>query len=78
MQISDVKMSDIRVRKSMIESAIWIGSHLQIIKERDLRDVYTGQSVWKKIYPQQNGVPKITQSGKYWVKLYYMGKPIKI
>ena len=42
MQISDVKMSDIRVRKSMIESAIWIGSHLQIIKERDLRDVYTG------------------------------------
>lgn len=52
LQVSDVKMDDIRVRDSMCESGIWIGSQLQIIKQRDLRDVYTGESVWKKIYPQ--------------------------
>lgn len=42
MQISDVKMDDIKVRSSMCESGIWIGSQLQIIKQRNLRDVYTG------------------------------------
>lgn len=76
--MSDVKMSNIVVKKTMCSSGIWIGSQLQIIKIRDLRDVYTEEPVWKKIYPQENGVPQITKSGKYWVKLYYMGKPVKI
>lgn len=78
MQISDVKMANILVKENMSPSGIWIGSQLQIIKQRNLNDVYSDEAVWKKIYPQENGVPQITQSGKYWVKLYYMGKPIKI
>jgi hypothetical protein len=76
--VSDVKMSNIVVKKYMCPSGIWIGSQLQIVKIRDLKDVYTNEPVWKKIYPQENGVPQITKSGKYWVKLYYMGKPVKV
>ena len=71
-------MGNIHITRNMCASGIWIGSQLQIIKQRNLTDVYTDQAVWKKIYPQEDGVPQITQSGKYWVKLYYMGKPIKI
>jgi hypothetical protein len=71
-------MKDIIVNKYMCEEGIWIGSQLQIIKLRNITDVYTKEPVWKKIYPQENGVPKLTKSGKYWVKLYYMGKPVKI
>lgn len=62
----------------MCPSGIWIGSQLQMIKARDLKDSYTEEAVWKKIYPQENGVPQITKSGKYWVKLYYMGKEVKV
>jgi hypothetical protein len=71
-------MADIIVKRGMCPSAIWIGSQLQMIKQRNITDVYTEEAVWKKIYPQENGVPQITQSGKYWVKLYYMGKAIKV
>lgn len=71
-------MSDVLTKRFMGESAIWIGSQLQIIKQRSLNDVNTGESIWKKIYPQENGVPQITKSGKYWVKLLHMGKYIKV
>jgi hypothetical protein len=33
-------MSNIFVRKYMCPSSIWIGSQLQIVKIRDLKDVY--------------------------------------
>ena len=62
----------------MCPSATWIGSQLQIIKIRNLKDVYNDEAVWKKIYLQENGVHQITKSGKYWVKLYYMGKAVKV
>ncbi len=45
-------MSNIVVKKNMCPSGIWIGSQLQVIKIRDLRDVYNEEPVWKKIYPQ--------------------------
>lgn len=45
-------MADIVVRKSMCKEGIWIGSQLQIIKQRNLVDVYTAEPIWKKIYPQ--------------------------
>jgi hypothetical protein len=45
---------------------------------RNIIDPYSKEAVWKKIYPQENGVPQITKSGKYWVKLYYMGQAVKI
>ena len=34
--------------------------------------------MWKKIYPQVDGVPVISKSGRYWVKLYHMGVEVKI
>lgn len=76
--MSDVQMSDILVKKYMNKEAIWIGSQLQIIKQRNLQDVYSGEAIWKKIYPQENGVPKINKSGKYWVKLLHGGKYVKV
>jgi hypothetical protein len=78
LQVSDVQMFDILTKRYMPSTAIWIGSQLQIIKQRNLTDVNTGEAVWRKIYPQENGVPQLTKSGKYWVKLLYMGKYIKI
>ena len=76
--VSDVKMSDVVTRPHMPASAVWIGSQLQLIKQRGLADVNTGEAVWRKIYPQENGVPQLTKSGKYWVKLLYMGRYVKI
>lgn len=38
--VSDVRMSDIVVNKNMCPAGIWIGSQLQIVKTRELRDVY--------------------------------------
>ena len=32
----------------------------------------------KNIYPQVDGMPVYNSSGRYWVKLYYLGKPRKI
>jgi hypothetical protein len=77
-QVSDVRMSDIITKQYMTESAIWIGSQLQIAKQRGLSDVNTGEPIWRKIYPQENGVPQLTRSGKYWVKLLHMGKYVKV
>jgi hypothetical protein len=51
-QVSDVRMSDIITKQYMAESAIWIGSQLQIAKQRGLSDVNTGEPIWRKIYPQ--------------------------
>jgi len=34
--------------------------------------------LWKKIFPQKNGVPVYNPHGRYWVKLHHMGKPRKI
>jgi hypothetical protein len=56
----------------------WIGSILQVIKDRNIKDVYTGKSVLKNIYPQVDGMPVYNPSGRYWVKLYFLGKPRKI
>ena len=78
MQVSDVRMADVIAEKHLSRVARWIGSQLQVIKLRSLLDVNTGEAVWKKIYPQENGVPQLTKSGKYWVKLLHMGKYVKV
>ena len=49
----------------------WIASIFQIIKDRNIVDVNNKQTIWQKIYPQQNGIPIYNKSGKYWVKLYH-------
>ena len=57
----------------------WIGSQLQIIKDRSIKDAHTGKPLWSKIYPQSaNGIPIYNNSGRYWVKLYYLGQLRKI
>lgn len=57
----------------------WINSIFQIIIDLKLKDVYDNSLVWCKIYPQnENGIPIINPTGRYWVKLYFMGKIKKI
>ena len=56
----------------------WIASIFQIIKDREIVDVNTKETIWQKIYPQKNGIPIYNPTGKYWVKLYHFGKPRKI
>ena len=52
----------------------WLTSQLQFVKDRSVRDVDTREPIYKSIYPQENGIPIISPSGKYWVKLRFMGE----
>lgn len=78
MKVKDVELSDVVVTASMLEESKWIGSQLQLIKQRNICDIYTQEPIWKKIYPQVDGMPVLCRSGRYWVKLYYMGKEVKV
>ncbi len=52
----------------------WVTSQFQFIKDRAIRDVDTKESIWQRIYPQENGSPVISPTGKYWVKVRFQGK----
>lgn len=56
----------------------WVGSILQVISDRGIKDINTNKSILCNIFPQEKGVPKFNPAGKYWVKLYYLGKERKI
>jgi len=53
----------------------WLLSIFQIIKDLNICDVQTGKFIVSNIYPQKDNFPIISPSGKYWIKLYFMGKP---
>ncbi len=56
----------------------WITSIFQLILDSELLDVNTNRNFIYNIYPQKDNVPIISPSGRYWIKLYFMGKPRKI
>ena len=66
--------NNISLKENIPPFSRWIGSIFQIIKDRNLLDVRTGENIWQKIYPQKNGVPIYNKNGHYIVKLYHMGK----
>lgn len=52
----------------------WVTSQFQMCKDRFIRDCDTHEEIWKRIYPQQDGMPVVSPSGKYWIKIKFMGK----
>ena len=70
--------NNISLKENIPPFSRWLGSIFQIIKDRNLLDVKTGENIWQKIYPQKNGVPIYNKNGHYMVKLYHMGKMRKI
>ena len=66
--------NDINLKEGYPPYFRWLGSIYQIIKDRNLLDVKTGENIWAKIYPQKNGVPIYNKNGHYIVKLHHMGK----
>lgn len=56
----------------------WVVSILQLLKDLHFCDSQTGKSIVANIYPQKDNFPIISKTGKYWIKLYFMGKPRKI
>lgn len=78
MMIKEVKLSNMDMSGYYPYFSKWLASQFQIIKDRNLRDAYTDKPIWSKIYPQQDGIPLYNKSGRYWVKLYYMGRERKI
>ena len=70
--------NNISLKENIPPFSRWLGSIFQIIKDRNLLDVKTGENIWQKIYPQKNGVPIYNKNGHYVVKLYHMGKMRKI
>jgi hypothetical protein len=52
----------------------WATSQFQFIKDRSIRDSDSKETIWQRIYPQENGIPTLSPTGKYFVKLRFMGK----
>ena len=52
----------------------WLTSQLQFIKDRTVRDTLSKEPIWKRIFPQEDGIPIKSPTGKYRVKLKFMGE----
>ena len=58
--------------------AKWVGSVFQTIIDQNILDAYTDRPIWHNIYPQKDNFPIFSPTGRYMIKLYFMGKPRKI
>ena len=74
MELTIPSPTNINLKEGIPPFFRWLGSIFQIIKDRNLLDIKTGENIWAKIYPQKNGVPQYNKNGHYIVKLHHMGK----
>ena len=77
-KILDASPSNINMKEGYPLYFRWLSSIFQIIKDRNILDYQTKETIWQKIYPQEHGVPIYNPKGKYWIKLYHLGKLRKI
>ena len=67
--------SSINMQRYYCKFSKWLGSIFQLILDNNLNN----KDFIKRIYPQNNeGIPIYNPNGKYWVKLFQMGKFRKI
>ena len=67
--------SNINLKRYYCNYLKWIGSLFQVIIDNNINE----KEFIKRIYPQnEEGFPIYNSSGKYWVKLFHMGKFRKI
>ena len=49
-----------------------------MLKDRNWKDPESEKGVWSRIYPQKGGVPVISKTRKYWVKLLFLGSEVLV
>lgn len=73
--IKEPTLGDLSIKGQLSDFSRWVGSILQVIHDREILDCSSNKSILLNIYPQKDGLPQYNSSGKYWVKLYYLGVP---
>lgn len=77
-KIKDCHLSNIDMSGYYPPFSKWIAGCLQVIKEKEILDSKTKKPIWSRIYPQKDGIPQFSSSGRYWVKLNFQGKERKV
>ena len=72
-KVKDVSLEKMEMGRRLPSFCTWLSSQLSILRDRDWKN-HDGTYFWKRIYPQLDGVPVYNPSGKYWVKLLFLGQ----
>jgi hypothetical protein len=93
LKIKEIDPSNIRINSEeskYLTYSKWVAGIFQSIKDLEILDVNTNETIWDKIYPKENSqlkknssqknshFPIYNPSGRYWIKLYFWGKHRKI